>query len=156
MSEKVVPGPVQDLCGIREAVCIHTKKIYDSCKDKDCVEDLRFYPTQASQAVLDRALSVRSGRAELLHAYIDVEPAGYNRGFYTVDIRYFYRITADAIVGAARPLEISGLAVFHKRVLLFGSEGSARSFSSTYSASRAVRQTIAADLCPVCTVSFRT
>lgn len=35
MSDKVVPGPVQDLCGIREAVCIHTKKIYDSCKEED-------------------------------------------------------------------------------------------------------------------------
>ena len=72
-------------CGLREAVCIHTKKIYDSCRDKDCIEDLRVYPTRASQAVIDRALSVRGGRAELLQAYIDVEPASYNRGFYSVD-----------------------------------------------------------------------
>ena len=65
MSERVVPGPVQDSCGIREAVCIHTKKIYDSCRDKDCIEDLRVYPTRGSQAVIDRALSVRGeiGRA---------------------------------------------------------------------------------------------
>jgi len=33
MPEKVMPGPVQDTACIREAVCIHTKKIYDSCKD---------------------------------------------------------------------------------------------------------------------------
>ena len=140
MSEKVVPGPVQDLCGIREAVCIHTKKIYDSCKDKDCIEDLRFYPTRSSQSVLDRALSVRGGRAELLYTYIDVEPAGYSRGFYTVDIRYYYRITADAIVGATRPLEISGLTVFHKRVMLFGSEGNAKVFSSRHQGESAVRR----------------
>ena len=31
-----------------EAVCIHTRKIYDSCRDKDCVEDLRVYPTASS------------------------------------------------------------------------------------------------------------
>ena len=68
MNERVVPGPVQDSCGIREAVCIHTKKIYDSCRDKDCIEDLRVYPTRSSQAVIDRALSVRGGRAELLRA----------------------------------------------------------------------------------------
>ena len=67
---------------------------------------------------------------ELLYAYIDVEPVTFNRGFYTVDVRYFYRITADAFVGAARPVEISGLAVFDKRVILFGSEGSAKVFSS--------------------------
>ncbi|MFR2157012.1 MAG: hypothetical protein ACLS43_07790 [Evtepia gabavorous] len=36
---------------------------------------------------------------ELLQAYIDVEPASYNRGFFSVDIRYYYRITAEAFVG---------------------------------------------------------
>ncbi|NLF35460.1 MAG: hypothetical protein GX585_05785 [Clostridiales bacterium] len=130
MPEKVVPGPVQDTACIREAVCIHTKKIYDSCRDKDCIEDLRFYPTQGSHHAIDRALSIKAGKAELLYVYIDVEPVGFNRGFYTVDVRYFYRITADAFVGAARPVEITGLAVFDKRVILFGSEGSAKIFSS--------------------------
>lgn len=73
---------------------------------------------------------MKAGCAELLYAYIDVEPVTFNRGFYTVDVRYFYRITADAFVGAARPVEISGLAVFDKRVILFGSEGSVKVFSS--------------------------
>ena len=81
MPEKVAPGPVSDDRCIREAVCIHTKKIFDSCKDKDCIEDLRVYPTCGSQEVLDRALSVKAGTAELLYAYIDVEPVGFNRGF---------------------------------------------------------------------------
>lgn len=130
MPEKVVPGPVGDSACIREAVCIHTKKIYDSCRDKDCVEDLRFYPTQQSQAVIDRAISVKPGKAELLYVYIDVEPVGFNRGFFTVDVRYFYRVTANAFVGAARPVEVCGLCVFDKRVILFGSEGSAKVFSS--------------------------
>lgn len=47
MPEKVMPGPVEDSCGIREAVCIHTRKIFDSCRDKDCIEDLRFYPKRS-------------------------------------------------------------------------------------------------------------
>ena len=97
---------------------------------KDCIEDLRLYPTKASQEAIERALSVKAGSAELLCAYIDVEPVGFNRGFYTVDVRYFYRITAAAFVGAARPVEVSGLAVFDKRVILFGSEGNAKVFSS--------------------------
>ena len=64
--------------------------------------------------------------------YIDVEPIGFNRGFYTVDVRYYYRVTADAFVGAVRPVEISGLCVFDKRVILFGSESSAKVFSSCF------------------------
>ena len=75
-------------------------------------------------------MSIKPGSAELLHVYIDVEPVSFNRGFYTVDVRYFYRVTADAFVGAARPVEISGLCVFDKRVILFGSEGGAKTFSS--------------------------
>lgn len=35
MPDKMMPGPVQDAACIREAVCIHTKKIYDSCKEED-------------------------------------------------------------------------------------------------------------------------
>ena len=130
MPEKVVPGPVQDSSAVREAVCIHTRKIFDSCKDKDCIEDLRFYPTQSSKCVIDRAISLKAGKAELINVYIDVQPISFNRGFYTVDVRYFYRVTADAFVGAARPVEVSGLCVYDKRVILFGSEGAAKVFTS--------------------------
>ena len=42
--------------------------------DKDCIEDLRVYPTRGCQEVIDRAVSVKAGCAELLYAYIDVEP----------------------------------------------------------------------------------
>lgn len=133
MAEFVTPGFMQDndAC-IREAVCIHTRKIFDSCRDKDCAEDLRFYPVRGYQEVIDHAISIKPGTAELLYVYIDVEPVGFNRGYYTVDARYFYKVTADAFVGAARPVCITGLATFSKRVILFGSEGSAKVFSSNY------------------------
>ena len=70
MPERVVPGPVGDTCGIREAVCIHTKKIYDSCRDKDCIEDLRFFPKLQSLETVSHALSVKGGSAKLLHGRI--------------------------------------------------------------------------------------
>lgn len=35
MSEYTAPGPVTETAGIREAVCIHTKKIFDSCREQD-------------------------------------------------------------------------------------------------------------------------
>ena len=49
MPENLMPGPVCDLSSVRESVCVHTRKIFDSCRDNDCVEDLRFYPTAAAQ-----------------------------------------------------------------------------------------------------------
>ncbi len=34
---------------LRQAMSIHTRKITDACRDKDCVEDLRVYLTAGSQ-----------------------------------------------------------------------------------------------------------
>ena len=44
---------------IKEAVCIDTNRVYDSCADKDCLEDLRVYFTDSAQCVIDRATNVR-------------------------------------------------------------------------------------------------
>lgn len=115
---------------VRESACIHSKKIYDSCKDKDCLEDLRVYLTESSQEVLDRALSVKAKGAELIFSTIDVEPVSFNRGCYTLDVRYYYHVIADAFVGAPRPVEVTGISVFDKRVILFGGESSSKTFSS--------------------------
>ena len=87
MAEKVTAGPITSANGVREAVCIHTKKIFSSCKDKDCIEDLRFYPKLQYVDVINHALSVKGGSADLLYVYVDVEPVNFNRGFYTVDVR---------------------------------------------------------------------
>lgn len=152
MADTMESGPVCDTAGIREAVCIHTRKIFDSCRDKDCVEDLRFYPAAGGQSVIDRAISLKAGRAELLYVYIDVEPVGFNRGFFTVDVRYFYKVTADAFLGAARPVPLTGLAVFDKRAILFGSEGSAKVFSSALSAGSLDLQSLPGTNLPVAVV----
>lgn len=130
MPDKVMPGPVEDLGCIREAVCIHTKKIFDSCRDKDCIEDLRFYPKLQCVDVINRALSVKGGSAQLLHVYVDVEPVSFNRGFYTVDMRFFYHVTLQVYLSSPAPVTVEGLCVFDKRVILFGSEGNAKIFSS--------------------------
>ncbi|MBP3539995.1 MAG: hypothetical protein J6J62_09145 [Oscillospiraceae bacterium] len=127
MADRVVPGPVESSASIREAVCITTKKIYDSCRDKDCVDDLRVYPTVSSQSYIENALSIRPKSAELLYVDVNVEPIGFNRGYYTVDCTYFYRVICETFPAGQR---CTGLAIFDKRVMLFGSEGSVKSFSS--------------------------
>ena len=130
MSERVLPGPIEDMRGVREAVCIHTRKIYDSCRDKDCIEDLRFYPQCRCADVINRAMSVKGGSAKLLHVYVDVEPVSFHRGFYTVDMRFFYHVTLQAYLSSPIPVTVEGLCVFDKRTILYGSEGAARIFSS--------------------------
>ena len=152
MPERINPGPVSGLRDNCEAVCIHTHKIYDSCRDKDCIEDLRFYPTLAGQDILNRAQTVKGGKAELLYTYINVEPVVFNRGFYTVDMRFFYRVTLNAYCSCPRPVEVEGLCVFDKRVILFGSEGNAKIFSSKMNMDGLDRQFIERSNMPIAVV----
>ena len=59
MADRVVPGPVNDNDCIKQAVCVSTRKIMDACRDKDCIEDLRVYPTVSSLPYIESAFSVR-------------------------------------------------------------------------------------------------
>ncbi len=127
MADRVLPGPVDSCANINEAVCIHTNKIFDSCRDKDCIEDLRVYPTASSQCHIDSAFSVRPRCAELLYIDTKIEEICFNRGYYTVDITYFYKIKGETHPGNN---QIVGLSVFSKRVILYGSEGDVKIFNS--------------------------
>ena len=115
---------------LREAMSIHTRKITDSCRDKDCIEDLRVYLTTGSQQLLDSAAGARVRCAELLYTYIDVEPVAFDRNHYCIDVTFYYRVLADAVVGAARPATLYGLAVFTKRAVLCGEDSCAHIYRS--------------------------
>ena len=120
-------------CGpedLRQAMSIHTRKITDSCRDKDCIEDLRVYLTQPSQAALANAAGAKVRCADLLSAYIDVEPVAFHRNHYCIDVTFYYRILADATNGCQRPIPLQGLALFSKRAVLCGEDTSAHIFTS--------------------------
>ena len=127
MADRVMTGPQESPASIREAVCINTRKIFDSCRDKDCVDDLRVYPTESSQRYIENALSIRPKNAQLLRVDVNVEPVSFNRGYYTVDCTYFYSVTGETFPAGEA---VSGLFVFDKRVMLFGSVGSVRTYYS--------------------------
>lgn len=115
---------------LHRALSIHTKKITDSCRDKDCIEDLRVYLTKGSQSLLDSAAGARVRCAELLYTYIDVEPVAFDRNHYCIDVTFYYRILADAVIGSGRPATLYGLASFSKRAVLCGEDSHAHIFRS--------------------------
>ena len=116
---------------LREALSIHTKKITDSCRDKDCIEDLRVFLTTGSQTILDTAATAKVRCADLLYTYIDVEPVAFDRNRYCIDVTFYYRIVADATVGTFRPASLHGLAVFTKRAVLCGENSKTHIYTST-------------------------
>ena len=130
MSEQTRDTMRCDPQDLRQAMSIHTRKITDSCRDKDCIEDLRVYLTAGSQAILDKCANARVRCAELLTTYIDVEPVAFDRDHYCIDMTFYYRILADALVGNTRPATLYGLAAFSKRAVLCGEDSRAHIYRS--------------------------
>ena len=114
----------------QQTMSIHTRKITDSCRDKDCIEDLRVYLTTGSQQQLDSAANARVRCAELITSQIDVEPVAFDGHHYCIDVTFYYRILADGVVGTCRPTTLYGLAVFSKRAVLCGEDSRAHIFTS--------------------------
>jgi len=140
--DRVVAGLIceKDLCRIREAVCVQVEKIYDSCREKDCIEDARVRFNDLSPAereVINEAFNVKIRRAVVRDVITDVEPVPFKRGFFTVDVKFIIRVTLDffthegpndRICITTIPGEIS----FDKKVILFGSEGNVKIFKSLF------------------------
>ncbi|MCD7828195.1 MAG: hypothetical protein LUG85_06635 [Clostridiales bacterium] len=119
---------------IKEAVCIDTPRVYDSCADKDCLADMRVYFTDCGQNVIDNASNVRCRGCEVLNVFTEVERVPFNRGFYSVDLTFFFAVTLDAFSSANCPPEtVVGLTVFSKKCILYGSDGNVKIFSSEFS-----------------------
>ena len=118
----------------KESICIDAQRIYDSCGDKDCIRDLRVYFTEQSQSVIDGAVSVRIKNADVITVYSTLEQVPFHRGFYSVDMSFFFDIAIEAFMSPGScPVTVNGLAIHNKKVILYGSEGSVKTFTSEYS-----------------------
>ncbi|HBL83503.1 MAG: hypothetical protein A2Y17_10725 [Clostridiales bacterium GWF2_38_85] len=109
---------------------INVNKIFDSAKDKDCLEDLRVYLCPSAQDIVDHSSNIRVKDVEVITTNISMEEVPFNRGYYQVLIRFFFCITCEACVANANIKVIQGLCVYDKKVLLFGSEKNVSIFTS--------------------------
>lgn len=117
----------------KEAVCIDAYRVYDSCADKDCLENLRVYFTESGQHVIDQACNVRMKDVKVITVCLDLEPVPFQKGFYSVDMTFFFEVCLDVFMApAAMPVTVCGLSVFSKKVILYGSEGNVKIYSSDF------------------------
>lgn len=120
---------------IKEAICIDTNRVYDSCADKDCLADLRVYFPDGAQNVIDNSINVKLRSADIINCLIDVEKVPFNKGCYTVDITFFFKVAVEAYTaGCLAPVTLNGLTTFAKKCVLYGSDGTVKVYSSEYTA----------------------
>lgn len=116
---------------VKDAVCVDTYRVFDSCRDKDCFENARVYLTAAGQDVIDHTGNVRVKSARILWSSVNIQPMPFNRGFYQLHIRFFVRVLCDACISAGNTQEIAGVSVLEKKIVLFGSEGNVQVFKTS-------------------------
>ena len=116
--------------GGRESVYIDTNRILDSCRDKDCFEDVSVYLSDCGSELLERASSVRTKCAKILCANIHVDNVPFNRGFYQIGITMYIKITVELCACLGRAQELDGIAIVEKKVILYGGEGNINIFRS--------------------------
>jgi len=135
--EQVVAGLIdgEDICKLREAVCVQVEKVYDHCREKDCIEDAVVDFIEDVQCLIDKAVKVKVKEAEVVKVLADLDDVPFKRGFFTVNVRYKIKVRVEFCYrDQFGNLEASdpkvGFVWFSKTVILFGSEGKVKIFST--------------------------
>lgn len=125
-------SPLGGLCGGKsdQLCCVSVNKIFDSARDKDCLEDLRVHLCDRAQEIVDRASAVRCTNVEVIYANISLDDVPFNRGFFQVTIRYFFCVTLECCVCNGHSEIVKGLCAFDKKIVLFGGEKNVSVFQS--------------------------
>lgn len=138
---------------IKEAVCVDCKRVYDSCADKDCITDVAVAFTNVGQSVIDTASTVKCRDCDVINCFVDVEEVPFNRGFYSVDITYFFKLMFDAYTNPVTPpVSVEGLATFSKKAILYGSDGRVKIFSSEFAREEFDEQLLVSNTNPIAKV----
>ena len=124
-----------DRGGKTELVSIETNRILDSCRDRDCFEDVKVILTDFGNEILEHTTNVRAKSACITWTYIGIDPVRFNRGFYSVTIKFYIKIVFEACLCGGRSQEFEGVAVVEKKVILYGSESNVSVFKSNPDAS---------------------
>ena len=104
-------------CSHCDAVYIDTNRILDSCRDKDCFENVRVYLSDIGQEIIDRATSVRAKCAEIVDTCISVSPMNFNRGFYQINVRMYIRMEFETCVGGKAQCVVQCILCFLRKAI---------------------------------------
>ena len=116
-------GESNDVC------CIDTYKIFDSCRDQMCLEDLKILMTDGAQELLNASANVRVKQAKVIWLRVNTDEMPFNRGYFQVKIRYYFYVLLEGCIGG-NPREIPGLAVYDQTAVLCGGESNVSTFKS--------------------------
>jgi len=114
----------------KDTVCIEANRGLDSCRDRDCYENVQVILTNFGNEIVERTGNIRVKDSCIAWSNITVDPVAFNKGFYTVNIRLYIRLIFEGCVAPGRSQEFDGIAVVDKKVILYGGENNLNVFKS--------------------------
>ena len=115
-----------------EVITLEAMRIFDSCSDKDCIEDLEVvFSSPEDQATIANATFIKSKGVEVVNTVFDIEPVPFNKGFFSVDLTYTFNVEIEAFTSVSLPsTTLNGITTFSKKIILYGGDGNTKYFSS--------------------------
>lgn len=115
---------------VKDTVCIEANRVLDSCRDRDCYENVQVFLTGFGNEIIERTGNLRVKSSCIAWSNITLDPIAFNKGFYSINIRLYIKLTFEACLAPGRVQEFDGVAVIDKNVILFGGENNLNVFKS--------------------------
>ena len=89
----------------KEAVCIEAMRVFDSCSSQDCLEDLELtFCDPCMQELINSASYIKCKCVEVVNTTFGIDPVPFNKGFYTVDLTYTFKVDLVLLINKRNPL----------------------------------------------------
>ncbi len=112
-----------------DGVPIKVNRVFDSCSDRDCLSGI---PVHLDCGELPCSVNIVKARCvKVEDICISIEPVPFNKGFFSIDLTYRFRVELLAYDKACdTPALLTGTACASKSCILYGSESSTKTFFS--------------------------
>ena len=110
-----------------EHVPIKVNRVFDSCSDKECLTDVKV--ALECGELPENITLVKTRCIKVADVCMNVEPVPFNKGFYSIDITFKFKVELLAYESACcEPITLYGTAYASKNCILYGSETNSQTF----------------------------
>ncbi len=113
-----------------DTVPIKVNRVFDSCSDRDCFSNVQILIDGCE--LPPNITMVKSRCVRVSDICMNIEPVPFNRGFYSIDLTYTFRVELMAYErSCTSPVLMTGTAYTSKNVILYGGESNTKTFFSS-------------------------
>lgn len=124
--------PLPEQCA--DTVPIKVNRVFDSCSDRDCFSNVQILMDGGE--LPENIMLVKSRCVRVSDICMNIEPVPFNRGFYSIDLTYTFRVELMAYErSCSSPVLLTGTAYTGKMSFCTAAKAIQKHFSAVASSS---------------------